>query len=191
MDPGQFWAAFAVEAQSLRELVLTRRIRLAYERIGKLLNKAGYSRVYEVTSTADEQCVLIFTPESDPVLAAVVDSFVAAAPRIDGWLVYNRRQRRPVEDAIATVEQVYGVSLRDLRLAVSPDDGGLAVTMHTGLADILGEPEKAGFIAFFLEHSLGEAFVMSKVRRMSIAPLPAPQGGMSPQQFVDAIFPKE
>jgi hypothetical protein len=152
-----------------------------------LLCQANYSYVYEVTSD-ESHALLIFTPESDSEVALIVDAFVSAAPMIPGWTIFNRRQRRAVEDALAMLEQVYDVDASDVVLSIRENSNSFDVAMYTKLAEILGEPEKEGFISFFLEHALGEAFAMKWIKRKEILLPGKAKLFLTPHVFVEQIL---
>lgn len=185
-QPEQFWRAFDLESHKLFDLVFSSNVLAAYQRIGELLSGANYPYVYEVTSD-ENNAILVFTPESDADLARIVDAFVRVAPPIPKWRVFNRRQRRPVEDAFAMLEKVYEVDASDAVFSICKATNGFDVTMHTDAAELLGDPEKEGFASFFLEHAIGEELAMRMVRKRDVARLDDNASCLSPGSFVEAM----
>lgn len=182
-----FWESFLREKDKLRKMVFAGEISSAYYRIGELLTLSNYSNVYEITCS-DELAILVFTPESDQRLAIVVDAFVNDAPTIPGWKIVNRRQRKPVEDALSMLEEVYDVELTDLAFSIEKADAGFNVIMYTTAADILGEPEKEGFVSFFLEHALGEEVSMALIFDRSVGLPNGSRKMMEPSLFVATVI---
>lgn len=159
----------------LRNAVLAGDVAAPYERIGDLLGRAGIDFVHEVTAT-DDAAVLIFTPESDPAVAAEVDRLVSAAPPLPGWEIFGRRQRKDAADALTIAEDVYDIPLADARFRVVPRaDGGVDVEMFTGAAEEVPADVARGMVQFFLEHAIGEAAAMDVVRAVRLRP--AAEGG--------------
>ncbi len=183
----QFWELFHSEKDDLRSQIFAGSIREAYDRIGELLSQAHYPHVHEITCD-DESAILIFTPESDPGIAVIVDAFVKAAPMLSGWKVFNRRQRKPIEDALVMLNDVYEVDATDAAFSIECTLNKFDVVMHTGVAAILGEAEKEGFVSFFLEHALGEEVAMSMIGCRSVMSSDPEKASYSPKMFVETIL---
>jgi hypothetical protein len=186
-SPIIFWNLFSEEKDELYTQIISGNVRPAYERIGEFATLANFPYVYEVTSDADN-AILIFTPESDRDIAIVIDSFVAAAPALPRWKIFNRRQAKPVEDAFAMLENVYEVDVRDATFSMEQGSAGFDVVMYSKAADILGEEEKEGFVSFFLEHAIGEANAMAFVGRRAIHAHDRRGIALSPHDFVTRVL---
>jgi hypothetical protein len=181
-----FWATFKVRSKPLAELVHSDDTYSAYCQIGELLDASNVPYLFEVTSDSND-AILIFTPESDRDVAAEIDAFVSEAPSMNGWKIFARRQQCHVDDALARLEQVYDIDIQDMTLAVHGNRHSLSIVMYTNVADILGEPERNGFVTLFLEHALGEQLVMDHVSETAISSKQVTHA-LSPQEFVDTVM---
>jgi hypothetical protein len=187
INPPAFWAAFTAEMDEFLDAVKSGEAFPTYERIGELLRAAGYQNVYELTSDDQDRGALIFSPESDPAVAELIDWFVSFAPAMPKWVVHNRRQRRPWAEAFEMVEQVYRVDVRDAVFSIAEADGRVNVTMYTEAATFKKDL-KRGTLRFFLEHAVGEDLVMRRVGRLAIKrPRHAPED-LSPEDFVQQML---
>jgi hypothetical protein len=188
--PQQFWAAFAQEAASLREYVLSARLNAAYERLCQLLEQAHYPYICEL-SREGETASLIFTAESNASVAKVVDWFVGFAPLVPGWQIYNRRQAKSFESVELILKSIFDYNFSDsLFLYVALEDG-FAVMMYSDSAQFLYDLERASAALRCLEHYLGEEFVIDYVRDATLDPLPSVHYRdeyFKPSAFRDAIF---
>jgi hypothetical protein len=184
-----FWEQFNSEKDTLRSQIFEGSVRAAYDRIGALLALAHYPHVHEITSD-DNSAILIFTPESDPSVAEIVDWFVKAAPTamLSGWKVFNRRQRKPLKDAFLLLEHVYEVDATDAVFSIEPTLNKFDIVMYTASAVILGEPEKEGFVSFFLEHALGEEIAMGLIGHRSVMPFDPKKECHPADLFVETIL---
>lgn len=181
-DPSDFWNSFANESKLLYEQVFHGKLFLAYDRICKLLESANCPYVCEVTCN-DQEAILIFTPESDPEVAKEIDEFVYSAPVIPNWGLYTRRQRKPVDDVLEILKEIYGLDASDATFSAVKKGSSIDVVMHTKAASEMTTTEASGFVEMFLEHALGEQTSMSIVGNRSIDSLTA-NGTLSPGDFV-------
>ncbi|QOV91880.1 hypothetical protein IPV69_11215 [Humisphaera borealis] len=166
-----FWNAIQSVQEELRTNIMAGNVVPAYTWVGQALQRSRIDIVHEVTSD-DTDAILVFTPESDPKVAREIDMLLAAAPRMNGWKIFGRRQRQEVEDALRMTEEVYDVDLRDARFIVtSLQTGGLEITMFTAAAREFESAAAAGLATFFLEHAIGEMLLMQTVRSARLEPL--------------------
>jgi hypothetical protein len=188
--PQQFWATFAQEAASLRAEVLSSRLHTAYARLCQLLEQSQYPHICEL-SREGETAVLIFTAESNALVAEAVDWFVGFAPVLPGWRIYTRRQAKPFESVTLILKSIFGCDFSDsLFLYVALEDG-FAVMMYSDSARNLADLERACAALRCLEHYLGEEFVITYVRDATLDPLPAVQyrdDYFKPTAFRGSIF---
>lgn len=181
-DPSDFWMSFANESELLYEQVFHDKLSLAYDRICELLESASCPYVCEVTCN-DHEAILIFTPESDPEIAKEIDEFVYSAPVIPNWVLYTRRQRRPVDDVLEILKEIYRLDASDATFSAVKKGSLIDIVMHTKVASEMTASEAKGFVEMLLEHALGEQTSMSIIGKRSIDSLTA-NGGLTPVDFV-------
>lgn len=168
-DPLGFWGWFANHQSELLAIVRGEQAGRVTERIDDALAEHHLKFVYEVTEV-DFGGELTFTPEGDPVGAAAVDDFVAQAPSLKNWVIHSRRQRKPLNTAVAFTRAVHGVDLTDARVVVKMYHGQYHLQfIHALLAD-LPEESRYGTIASFLDHALGEAVATNYVGGVDFKP---------------------
>lgn len=155
-----FWQWFADHNADLLQIMAGQRSGRITDIVDDALEAHGISFVYEITEgTFGGE--LTFSPEGDPQIAQVLDRFVAQAPSFDTWVIHSRRQRKPLEAALAFVRALHGVDLHGLHFKVRKLGGQFHLQfIHPALAG-LGEDDRFATAATFLDHALGEAMAMS------------------------------
>lgn len=181
-----FWESFSTEARFLSEQVLSGNAGMAYHRIAEILDRASCDFVFELTSD-DTKAHLIFTPESDPLTARLIDGFLLHAPSLPNWKLFGRRQRCDIDDAFERLERVYDVNARDAVFSTEINDDDIKVTMHCDAARILRDAEKIGFVTFFLEHALGEELTMKRISACEVNAV-KPQNSLCPRELISALL---
>jgi len=157
-----FWRDFVKVAAAIRRQVQEGKLRLAFDNVESLLSTHGYHFAFEITEDWPD-VVLALTPEGDPVAAKSIDNLVAYHPRIDGWKIYTRRQRKHLKDAVAFVLEIYGWDTIDARFEVDNYQGRYSLTLVShAIADLTPEVI-SGLSATLLDHLLGEEFVMTHI----------------------------
>lgn len=157
-----FWQWFADHQHEILEIMAGQRQGRVTDVIDDALGRFRLNVVYEVTEgTFGGE--LTFTPEGDANLARVLDRFVAQAPSFDTWVIHSRRQRKPLNSALAFVKAIHGVDLHGLHFNVRKLNGQYHLRfLHPELA-ALDDDKRFGVAATFLDHALGEALSMGFV----------------------------
>jgi hypothetical protein len=176
----EFWEEFKKDASILHCQLISGEVSLAFSRIDVMLRDAGLDFAFDLTSDADDIAKLVLTPEGDPVQANAIDALLQQAPSVPDWRFLGRRERKPLPDAFVIVSYIYDIDLRDALFLATKKDGRYGITMFMVGVDHLSEDEKSGLIATFLDHALGESYVMEHVYEMKINPCSkAPLGAFS------------
>lgn len=161
-----FWSDFVKVAGSLRCQVQKGNLRFAFDTIESLLSTHGYHFAFEITESGSD-VVIAFTPEGDPAAAKSIDNLVAHHPRLDGWKIYTRRQRKHLKDAVAFVLEIYGRDTSDAKFEVRNCAGCYFLTLVSSAIAGLTSEEVDGLSATLLDHLLGEEFVMTHIGAIS------------------------
>ena len=161
-NPG-FWRAFRNNAPALAALIAQGSLREAFDIVESILEGHGMNYCFDLTEVGD-QAVLVLTPEGDPVQAREIDELLKSKPEIEGWQVYGRRRRKPLQDALIFVLEIYGIDISaatwSLRRSESGDD---EITMFSAAVTDLSAEQREGLVRTFLDHAVGEAVTMSRV----------------------------
>jgi hypothetical protein len=112
---------------------------------------------------------------------------VALAPTISKWLVYPRRQAKPVEDALAMLKQAFHVATPDARFILGGESGRYAVTMATDSASDVADEDRGDFVRFFLSHAIGEGRTMAAVHSTSLELPDATTSYLTPAELVERL----
>lgn len=158
----KFWQLFVENNEMLRRLLLDGRTRGAFDRMESLFKKCGYDFAFDLTTVADK-AVLTITPEGNSKVAEEIDSLILQCPELLNWIIHNRRQRKPLNDAFEILKSIYGEDARDALFSVTELNGKYEVIMYTHAVDGFTKSQAEGFVATFLEHALGEDIVMSRI----------------------------
>lgn len=180
-----FWLRFKPDAGLLHEALLQNQTRDVFRRIEQILQECGHDYCFDVTSD-NRTAILIFSPEGDAATAQDIDKLLKAGPPIPGWLFFGRRQKKPLNDALAIIRNMYGVDLQDATFDLTDSQSELVVTMFSPQVEKLTPNGAKGLVATFLDHAIGEDFSMRHVSRME-----ARAKGVGPLRaaaFVDAIL---
>jgi len=181
-----FWTRFTSKSTDLCDQILCGEVAEAYYEITQLLGTFGCPYVCEITCD-DSDAILIFTPESDSKVAKEIDEFMLLAPQLPNWIIYSRRQRKPIEDVFEILNEIYGVDSRDAMFTVSSANDRFNVMMHTSVEPEMTPKEAAGFVKMFMEHALGEETAMTRIGHSSITSTHS-QAALTPQNFIDLIL---
>ncbi len=157
-----FWQWFADHHAEILEIMAGQRQGRVTEVIDAALEQHHLDFVYEVTEgTFGGE--LTFTPEGDPNLARVLDRFVAQAPSFDTWVIHSRRQRKPLNAALAFVKAIHDIDLHGMHFNVRKLSGQYHLQfLHSELA-AFDDDRRFAVAATFLDHALGEALAMGFV----------------------------
>src|SRR5690348_16242295 len=102
----EFWQDFEKYAPRLLMVMQHDDVPRAFDAVEHLLTGYSYNFCFEL-SLEDDRGLLVFSPEGDEEVAVQIDSFVAAAPRLAGWRIIGRRERKPVADVVSIVKHLY------------------------------------------------------------------------------------
>lgn len=182
----KFWTAFSESSHAIRTLLIEGETKTAFKVVEALLASSGFEFCFALTMEQG-QGVLTITPEGDPEIGREIDRMMLFRGDIPGWVIYSRRQRKPVDDAFEILKGIYGCEARDAVFSVRQVDGGWDVVMYTVAVDRFTQAEADGFIATFLEHVLGEEFVMTRIRTMHASAKFPNDGSYSAQELVRTL----
>lgn len=157
-----FWLLFSVSAEELAKEISKNNLRAAFDRVEVMLRQHGFDFAFELTKEGNDS-VLVLTPEGDQREAQLIDELIKAMPKIPGWRVYPRRQRKPLSDAFAFVRNIYGVDISEATFDLRKSSARYEVVMSSSsLADL--EPDEVkGLIGTFLDHAIGEDAAMTLI----------------------------
>jgi hypothetical protein len=134
----------------------------SFQRVEAMLREHDFDFCFELTEEG-QNAVLVLTPEGDLEQARRIDNLLEARPRIDGWLFYGRRQRKPWSDALVFVRHIYGADLSDATFEVKETSQSFEVVMWSKAVSGLTDDEARGLVSTLLDHAVGEEVVMARV----------------------------
>jgi len=181
-----FWRTFEEKAGHIRKLILSGKHREAFNMVEHLLADHGYDFSFDLTEQ-DGLTVMILSPEGDRSEAARIDSLIASKPPMPKWIVYGRRQRKPLEDVYAIIRHIYDLDVEDAKFVTEDAPGGLNIMMYSKAFVGLNDEESKGLVATCLDHALGEDFVMSQIGGMRGSPA-GNSSGMSARELIDSLL---
>ena len=186
MIPHLFWGPFVAECDDLHRLAFAGQAPFVYHRIKELLARAKFHHVTELTSEG-KRLSLVFSPECDSGIASEIDQFVLLAPPLEKWVVYTRRQPKPIMDALAMASRAFHVDVADARFTLQLQGQLLETKLYTAAYHRLEPNERKGFVLFILSHAVGEKFVMEELMGAELHPYPPPPSSLSPADFIEYI----
>lgn len=173
MNHKNFWTVFTQNSGRMAAAFRAGRTELVFDEIGNLLTLNDCNFCFDVTERCGV-CYLIFSPEGNHEEAVLIDSCVAAAPEVNGWRFFNRRQPKELSDLCVII---YNLFLIDLELCRFQVLGSCPlVRIYIPENSDITEAEQVGFGNTVLWHALGEDYVMS-ARIKSEVKLGIPQEG--------------
>ena len=166
----RFWEWFVRVASDLQEDVLGGRLREAFDRIEAGLAEHGYDFAFEMTEE-NGRPVLALTPEGDERRAREIDMLLDARPgAVGGWRFLGRRQPKPIEDVPVFIRHAFDVDVLDARFECRREAGKWHVSMYSGTARDLEPDASQAVVVAYLDHALGEDFVMEHVVSAELLP---------------------
>ncbi|HEY1066880.1 MAG TPA: hypothetical protein VGE52_12245 [Pirellulales bacterium] len=178
-NASDFWEDFEKYSPRLLAVIERGDVRRAFEALDHLLTGYGYTFCFDLA--ADERAaVLTFSPEGDPVVAEEIDAFLAHAPRLEGWRINGRRERKDPREVPRIIRQLYDLEIAEVRFLI--DDGGHCgprIAIYLPAAEPLSDQERVGLAAALLWHSLGEDLVLRERISAGIIPAPGPPGAIT------------
>lgn len=182
--PKRFWAEFEKVAESVSALLGDEPAR-AVETVDELLKESGFDIAFDLTEEGSSS-VLVFSPEDATAEAEIIDELVDVAPEIPGWKIYGRRQKKPIEDAVAITREIFGIDLAESRLHVIPGATGLKVILFSTSLNGMDPETSNRAVLTLLNHAAGEQTVMDLIEEVAGSEdMPASDELMTLKQVVD------
>lgn len=182
MQTSGFWNEFLRHASHWASQIRRGEQGSVFEDIDGLLGRYDLPFCFDITCD-DDACQFILSPEGDIAVAAMVDKLVAAAPIIDGWKIFARRQKKPLADAQSIVRNLYPVDLAaaKFRIARGVEE---TIEMFVPATCDLTQEEGQGLVNTFLWHAIGESVVIDRRLKGKICQGDPPNGTLTAEELV-------